>query len=425
MNFVSTRGGANPVSLSDAIRRGAAPDGGLYCPTAIPRCDVASAAGLALPDFAARFLAPYFAGDRLEPLLGEICAESLAIDTPLASPDPHQAGLFALELFHGPTGAFKDFGARFLMACYDRRADGDEPLSVLAATSGDTGGAVGCAAEGRGGLSTVILYPEGRVSPFQERQLTCWSAPVRALRVAGDFDDCQRLVKAAFANEALTAKHGLTSANSINLGRLLPQAAYLAHAVHRLHARTGVEPGLVIPTGNLGHGFAALLARASGAPLGPLVLATNANRTLTEWDRTGEYRPRPSLATIANAMDVGAPSNFERLIDLPADLRALRVDHVEDETIRARIVGDFERSGYLWCPHSAVAAETYARLSDAERAGRPWIIAATAHPYKFSDVIEPLIGQSIAPPPALAAILERPTESRRIDASLQSLSAAL
>jgi threonine synthase len=425
MKFASTRGGAEAVSLSEAIRRGAAPDGGLYRPTDIPRCDVADANKRSLPKFATKFLTPLFAGDRLEPLLAEICAESLAIETPLVTPDPQQHGLFALELFHGPTGAFKDFGARFLLACFDRRADRNNPLTVLAATSGDTGGAVGCAAEGRGGLSTVILYPEGRVSAFQERQLTCWREPVRALRVDGDFDDCQRLVKAAFADAALSHRHGLTSANSINLGRLLPQAAYLAHAAHRIVHQTGREPGFVIPTGNLGHGFAALLARAAGAPIGPLVLATNANRTLKDWDETGDYMPQPSKATIANAMDVGAPSNFERLIDLPADLRKLRVDQVDDDAIRARIVEDYRRTGYIWCPHSAVAAEAYARLKPSERAERPWIVAATAHPFKFADVVEPLIGRAIEPPPALAEIGSRPTHFRPIRATIEALAGAL
>ena len=421
MRFTSTRGRSPAVSLSDAIRNGAAPDGGLYLPERQVVADPAALdPALSLPDFAARFLAPFFASDGLESDLPAICTG--AFDFPLAietMPD----GRRALELFHGPTGAFKDFGARFLMECLDRLGDRAHPLTVLAATSGDTGGAVGCAAEGRAAVRAVILYPKGRVSPFQEHQLTCWNAPVRAIEVDGDFDDCQRLAKAAFADAAMTRTLNLTSANSISIGRLMPQMAYVAFAATRVFAEAGQKPGLVIPTGNLGHGFAALYARSMGAPIGPIVLATNANATLDEWARTGIYTPRPSVATIANAMDVGAPSNFERLISLPESLRAVSVELVTDAAIKARIVADYP--AYLWCPHSAAAAEAHARLPEATRAERPWLIAATAHPYKFADVIEPLIGRTIAAPPALAAILSRPSRKDYIGAELGELAALL
>ncbi len=425
MKFVSTRANApqSPaVSLSDAIRAGAAPDGGLYVPEAIPPADLDPS--LPLAAFAAHFLAPFFAGDRLERDLAAICDEALSIDVPLVTPDPARPALQALELFHGPTGAFKDFGARFLLACFDRLGDPAEPLTVLVATSGDTGGAVGCAAEGRAAVRAVILYPTGRVSPFQELQLTCWGDPVRALEVEGDFDDCQRMVKVAFADPALSACHRLTSANSINVGRLLPQAAYIAHAAARAKASHGAAPGFVMPTGNLGHGYALLLAKAMGAPIGPLMLATNVNATLADWQASGNYQPRPSVATLANAMDVGAPSNFERLIALAPEDRELRVELVDDAAISARIVAEDEASGYVWCPHSATAAEAYARLTGAER-DRPWIVAATAHPFKFAEVVEPLIGRAIEPPPALAEIDGRATRKTKIAASASALAEAL
>lgn len=426
MRFVSTRGNAPAVSLSEAIRAGAAPDGGLYMPEALPAVDWAALSpDLPLADFAARLLAPFFGGDRLEAELASICREAFDFPVPLATPDPRKPGLKALELFHGPTGAFKDFGARFLTACFDRLGDPSDPLTVLAATSGDTGGAVGCAAEGRAAVRALILYPKGRVSPFQELQLTCWGEPVRALEVEGDFDDCQRLAKAAFADRRLTEVHRLTSANSINIGRLLPQAAYLAYAAARLFAETGEKPGLIVPTGNLGHGFAALYARALGAPIGPIRLVTNANRTLLDWHRSGAYEPRAAVPTMANAMDVGAPSNFERLIALPPELRDVRVELVEDAAIRARIRIDFEASGYVWCPHSATAAEVYARLPDAERNARPWIAAATAHPFKFAEAIEPLIGTKIDPPPALKAILGREEHKLVIAPRLEALAEVL
>ncbi len=422
MHFLSTRGGAPGVGIGATIRAGAAPDGGLYLPDAPP---LAIDADLPLADFAARMLAPFFAGDALADALPAICAEAFDFPAPLAVPDPARPGLRALELFHGPTGAFKDFGARFLLACFERIGDRAQPLTVLAATSGDTGGAVGCAAEGRAATRAVILYPKGRVSPFQEHQLRCWRAPVRALEVDGDFDDCQRLVKAAFADRALSEAHNLTSANSINIGRLLPQIAYLAHAAVQAKQEIGKDVGFVIPSGNLGHGFAALYARAMGFPIRPILLATNANRTLADWKATGTYAPRASVATIANAMDVGAPSNFERVAALPPEQRKLGVELVTDDQIRTRIRAEYEATGYVWCPHGATAAEAYARLPDRVRDEVTWIAAGTAHPYKFAEIVEPLIGETLAPPPALAAILDRQAHGLSIPARLDALADAL
>jgi threonine synthase len=418
VRYVSTRGQAPPVGVGAAIRHGAAPDGGLYLPAHIPA--PAPDAGLPLPDFAAEMLAPFFAGDPLAAALPAICAEAFAFPLPVVMPDPARPTLRALELFHGPTGAFKDFGARFLAACFARLG---EKLTILVATSGDTGGAVGAATEGRANLRTLILYPKGRVSPFQARQLGCWAAPVQALEVDGDFDACQRLVKAAFADPALAARHRLTSANSINIGRLLPQMAYLGWAAALTHAETGVAPGLIVPTGNLGHGFAALYARAMGLPIGPVILATNANRTLGDWAETGHYEPRAALATIANAMDVGAPSNFERLAALAPG--GLAVERVEDDAIRARIVADYRATGYVWCPHSATAAEAFARLDPAAQRERRWLLCATAHPYKFAEIVAPLIGRAVAPPPALAAILTREARALPIPATSAALAAVL
>ena len=420
MRFTSTRGGAAAVALSEAIRAGAAPDGGLYVPGTIPA--VSPDAGLQLSDFAAEMLAPFFAGDPRERALPANCAEAFDFPVPIVAPDPARPGMRALELFHGPTGAFKDFGARFLTGCFERLG---ERLTILVATSGDTGGAVGAAAEGRANLRTLILYPKGRVSPFQALQLGCWSAPVQALAVEGDFDDCQRLAKAAFADPALSSRHRLTSANSINIGRLLPQMAYLGWAASLVHAETGTAPGLIVPTGNLGHGFAALYARAMGLPIGPIRLVTNANRTLTEWVATGRYEPRPAVATIANAMDVGAPSNFERLAALGPALGAFSVEGVDDEAIRARIITEDQASGYVWCPHSATAAEVYAGLAPEQQAERPWLLSATAHPFKFAGIVEPLIRRPLTPPPALAAILGREAHAIPIPATSAALAEVL
>jgi threonine synthase len=429
MRFVSTRGQAAAVGISEAIRRGAAPDGGLYVPAEPVAADRAALARHdgALPALAADLLAPYFAGDPLAPALPDICAEAFDFPVPLVQPDPADAGLRALELFHGPTGAFKDFGARFLTACFDRlgSGSGESPLTVLVATSGDTGGAVGCAAEGREGLRAFILFPRGRVSPFQRLQLGCWGAPVTALELDGDFDDCQRLVKAAFADAALARAQRLTSANSINVGRLLPQTVYLAAAALHVWRETGVAPGFILPTGNLGHAVAALWARRAGLPVGPVVAATNANRTLSDWRRSGTYAPRPSVATIANAMDVGAPSNFERLDRLDDPLGQIEVERVDDAALRARIREAYRRTAYVWDPHGAAAAEAYARLDPSRRGERVWIAAATAHPYKFAEVVEPLTGETLEPPPALAAILGRNFDARPMAPTLEALAEAL
>ena len=426
MRLVSSRGKAAPASLAKALRSGIAPDGGLYLPNSlVPAAFDGLAADRSLANFAKSLLHPFFVGDVLEQQLPAICAEAFDFDAPLIPLEGANSTLTTLELFHGPTGAFKDFGARFLMGCFDRLAKPQAPLTVLAATSGDTGAAVGCAAEGRSSVRAVILYPKGRVSPFQERQLTCWGENVLAIEVDGDFDDCQRLVKAAFGDQSLARDHRLTSANSINFGRLLPQFAYAAHAAMRLFRDTGEKPGFVVPTGNLGHGYAVLLARSLGLPVGPVVLATNANRTLKDWKSTGQYRPGPSVRTLANAMDVGNPSNFERLAALPAAAREVQVELVTDDEIGARIRADYDTSGTVWCPHSATAAEAWSRLPEAERLGRPWIVAATAHPYKFAETVEPLIGRPIEPSPALAAIHGRALRKVRISASLWSLAGAL
>lgn len=425
MKYVATRGGQTAV-LSEAIRRGSAPGGGLFIPESLPRADAGDFdPGLPLDGFARQLLAPFFDGDALAPHLPALCAGAFDFPVPLTIPDPARPGLRALELFHGPTGAFKDFGTRFLMGALDSLADETDPFTVLVATSGDTGGAAAQAAEGRKGVRLAVLYPRGRVSAFQEHQLTCWKAPVRAFRVSGDFDACQALVKSAFNDAEMARRYRLTSANSINIVRLLPQMVYLADAALKAWRSSGTVPGLILPSGNLGHGLAALYARAMGFPIGPIIIATNANATLHEWNHTGVYRPRPSVATLANAMDIGAPSNFERLNHLTPEQRAISVELVGDAAIRTRIQEDFARTGYVWCPHSAIAAEAWHRLPEAAREQRVWIAAATAHPYKFADIVEPLIGQAIEPSGPLRAVLGRSTHADDLTADLGALSQAL
>lgn len=411
MNARSTRGRAPIVSIADAIAAGLAPDGGLYMPETWPSFTPAQFDGAdTVADIATRFLAPFFADGALADALPAICRTAFAVEPPLVGFG--KPGDVLLELFHGPTAAFKDYGAAFLAGCLAAMPRGDKPLTIVVATSGDTGAAVAAAFHGLPGFRVAILFPDGRVSKRQAHQLGCFGDNVRAFRVAGNFDDCQRLAKTLLADADYRADVPLGSANSISLGRLLPQAAYYAHA-SLMHWRASGRPlNFVVPTGNLGNALASLLAKRMGLPIGELVLASNANTVLPDFFAGGDYAPQPSIATLANAMDVGAPSNFERLRFLYPDaeeLRAtLRAEAVSDDQIRAAIVRTRDTRGHVVCPHTACAAEVLDRLRARGEQG-DWAAVATAHPAKFPEVVEPLLGESVPPPPALAAMLARPS----------------
>jgi threonine synthase len=431
LKFESSRGGAPLVSLSEAIAKGLAPDGGLYIPTTLPAVDPDAVDGASgLPHIARSALAAFFEGDGLQDAFAGIADAALSLPAPTtavaACPDP----LFVLELYHGPTAAFKDFGARFLAESQQRLQPNAsaQPLTILVATSGDTGGAVAAAFNGRDWARVVILYPKGLVSPRQEQQLTCWGSNVLSLRVDGTFDDCQGLAKEAFRDPALNRKHRFSSANSINIGRLLPQMVYYIASSLEITKRTGMQPSYIIPAGNLGNACAALWARAMGFPLARIVLAHNINRTVPDFLATGLWQPRPSVATLASAMDVGNPSNMERIRALYPTWETMRehlsADSVDDATIRARIGGDFMQYGREWCPHTATAAEVYSRLSAAERR-RPWIVVATAHPAKFNEIVEPIIGKPIPVPESLEELLRLPQHCVDVPPTLEALAAAL
>ena len=428
--FSSSRGEAERCTFSQAVRQGLAPDGGLYVPVAWPalnRADFAAGSGLAA--IASRLLTPFLSGDPLAAALPAITAEALDFLAPLVALD-RDGRLSVLELFHGPTAAFKDFGARFLAACFARMPEPDQRrLTILVATSGDTGGAVAAAFHGRPGVEVAVLYPKGLVSPTQERQLTCWGDNVRSLAVRGTFDDCQRLVKAAFLDAELRAQRRLSSANSINLGRLLPQSSYYAATSLAVWQRYGEPASFIIPSGNLGNALAALWARRVGLPIGEVLLAHNANRTVPDFLASGEWRPRPSVATLASAMDVGDPSNMERLRALYPQLQELRTAvsacSVSDEEIRTRIRAGYREYGQIWCPHTATAAEAWERLSPARREGQRWLLVATAHAAKFREIVEPLIDREVPMPQTLARLFARPVHCIEIDATLAALRAAL
>jgi len=267
-----------------------------------------------------------------------------------------------------------------------------------------------------------VLFPDGRVSPRQQHQLTCWGDNVISLAVRGEFDDCQRLAKAAFASETLNAAHNLVSANSINVGRLLPQAAYYAASSLEHYRATGTASSYIVPTGNLGNGFACVWAKRMGMPIDRIRFATNANTTIPDFLQSGAYEPRASRATLASAMDVGDPSNMERLRALCGDVTSIRdlvsAQSVDDDTIRATIRDEYERHGIAWCPHTATGLRIYRQLSAADKASGHWIVVATAHAAKFDTIVEPLLGIRIDPPPELAALLDWPAEFTTIDADL-------
>jgi threonine synthase len=432
MRYLSTRGG-EAVGLVDAVFRGLAPDGGLYVPDELPRLAAADFKGESLAEIAAELLAPFFSGSALERELGAICRRALDFPVPLRPVIEAHAELSVLELFHGPTAAFKDIGARFLAEIMERAlpAAGRDPrpLTILVATSGDTGGAVAAAFHGRRNIRVGVLFPRGHVSPRQQHQLTCWGDNIRAFEVDGVFDDCQALVKAAFADPGLRERHRLTAANSINVGRLLPQVAYHAAASLWHWRRHGTASGAIVPTGNLGNGVACVWARAIGLPIREVIFAVNANRTIPEFLATGQWQPRASQATLASAMDVGNPSNMERLRDLLPDLSSLReaveAYPVDDDAIRSQIAKDYQRYGEIWCPHTATGFWVYDHLPAARKSARPWIVSATAHPAKFEGVVEPLIGREVPVPESLRMLLERPTSQIAIGPQLAELAREL
>ena len=275
----------------------------------------------------------------------------------------------------------------------------------------------------------VVLFPEGRVSPRQQHQLTCWGGNVVSLAVRGEFDDCQRLVKAAFADAGLRSRYRLCSANSINVGRLLPQAAYYAFASLTHWRATGRPLSFIVPTGNLGNGFACVWARRVGLPIDRIVLATNANATIPDYLATGQWLARPSVPTLASAMDVGNPSNMERLQALCTDVAALRQEvsavPVSDAEIRTTIVEEFRHHGLPWCPHTAAGLRVYRELPEVERTRRDWAVVATAHAAKFDTIVEPLLGAAVEPPTELMELLTRPAHFEAIAPELNALAARL
>jgi len=426
MQYQSTRNTQPRVTLSEAIARGIAPDGGLFVPESFPHfVPHQFEDDVTLAEVAARLIAPFAEGDPLAQELLAICRAAFDFPVPLVPLPQAPAPASVLELFHGPTSAFKDFGARFLAECLERiHRDTGRKVTILVATSGDTGGAVAAAFHNRPWVDVAVLYPKGLVSQRQAQQLACWGGNVRTFAVRGTFDDCQRMVKEAFLDPLLTQALQLSSANSINVGRLLPQMSYYAKAGLDLWRNNGRRANFIIPAGNLGNSLACIWARHVGLPIGEITLATNANLTVTDYLRSGVWEPRPSVPTLASAMDVGNPSNIERLRALHPDFDELQAQvnasNVDDIEIRATIRRDAHELGQIWCPHTATAAKVFRRLL--ARGGRgDWVIVSTAHPAKFNDVVEPLVARPVEVPPSLAKLLALPRQETELDATLDAL----
>ena len=414
--YVSTRSVTGDKSTaSEAILKGLAPDGGLFIPESIPRIpeDFTLSKGAWYAMY--QTMKPYFEGDELEGDLEEIAKNAFSFPVPFH----HNEGKDTLELFYGPTAAFKDFGARFLAFSMEKLLEKrNRDLCILVATSGDTGGAVASAFHNRKHLSVKVLFPKGRVAERQQKQLTCWDGNVESYEVDGTFDDCQKMVKDAFMDSSLS---GLSSANSINLGRLLPQMAYYVYASSLYKEIYGREAVFIIPSGNVGNSTGAFWAKAMGAPIKSIVLAVNANRTIPDYLESGEYRPRPSVETLANAMDVGAPSNMERLFAMFPSVEEFRANvasySVSDDEIRRTIGEEYRESGHIICPHTACGE----RVRRDHYADEDTVVVATAHPAKFERIVEPIIGGPVAIPKQLFDILQKPSAAKSIGTDYHAL----
>ena len=416
MKYYSTRDKErmSPFSLKDAAFAGLAPDGGLFIPESVPQVDMAEVERLA--DLSYADMATYLA----RTIFDDIPAEDMerlvrdAYDFPIKL-NSFAEGLYNLELFHGPTYAFKDFGARFMGRMLGYLNDG-EPITILAATSGDTGSAVAHGFYGVDNVRVVVLFPDGKVSPLQEAQMTTLGGNIFPLKVAGNFDDCQRLVKSMFQDKELRSKVRITSANSINLLRWIPQSFYYFYAYCQWKKATGKDsPTVVVPSGNYGNLAAGMLAKRMGLPIKDFIAASNANDVVPEYLQTGEYRPRASVRTVANAMDVGAPSNFERMMWLcdsqyESMVAEMKGYSCSDHQIKDAVAEIYNEYGYISDPHSTVGYLATKKYSS----DGFWL--STAHAAKFCEVIEDEVGIMPELPEGLASAMGKARISQKMSA---------
>ncbi|MDP4202732.1 MAG: threonine synthase [Bacteroidota bacterium] len=411
MNYYSTNHQSPIASLQEAVVKGLAPDKGLYMPEkikALPAEFFETIDQLSFQEIAYRVADAFFGEDIEADTLKQIVYDTLNFETPVVKVEEN---IYSLELFHGPTLAFKDVGGRFMarLLGYFIKKQGQTDVNVLVATSGDTGSAVANGFLGVEGIHVYVLYPKGLVSEIQEKQFTTLGKNITALEVDGTFDDCQRLVKSAFMDEELNAKLNLTSANSINVARFLPQAFYYFNAYAQLK-KQGKADNLVVcvPSGNFGNITAGLFGKRMGLPIKHFIAANNQNDIFLQYLETGKYSPRPSVATIANAMDVGDPSNFARVLDLygnshekiSADISGCRY---LDEQISATVKSCYQSTGYLLDPHGACG---YQALKEGLKEGETGVFLETAHPAKFVGTVEAIIGERVAIPEKLQEFMK-------------------
>ena len=425
MLYFSTNNNSPKADFKEATIKGQAPDKGLYFPQKVPVLDKSFIDNInqySKEEIAFKVIQPYIGDVIPKHELEYIVGETINFEFPLIKVEE---GIFSLELFHGPTLAFKDVGARFMSRCLGYFVqNNNKKITVLVATSGDTGGAVANGFYEVDGIDVVILYPSGKVSSVQELQLTTLGKNITALEINGTFDDCQKMVKQAFADEELNKKIFLTSANSINVARWLPQQFYYFFAYRQWKDKNN-PPVISVPSGNFGNICAGLLAHRSGLPVSHFIAACNANDVVTEYLETGNYSPAKSVATISNAMDVGDPSNFVRILQLfnqqfQSLKNVMSSYSFSDEETKAILKEVYLEKNYLLDPHGAVGygalkkyLEQHPRLTG--------IFLETAHPVKFYDVVEPVTGEKVPMPAVVNDLLQLKKQSMKMDANYEGL----
>ena len=431
MKYYSLNKQSPVVDFTAATIQGQAPDKGLYFPQTIPQVSktlIDNIENYSNEEIAFEIISPYTGDTIPKEVLKKIVSETVNFEIPLVK---ITEDIFSLELFHGPTLAFKDIGARFMSRCLGYFAThsaslkaSKEKVVVLVATSGDTGGAVANGFYNVEGVEVVILYPSGKVSSVQEKQLTTLGKNIHALEVDGSFDDCQQMVKAIFADVELNKKIKLTSANSINVARWLPQQFYYFYLWKQWKDKAN-PPVVTVPSGNFGNICAGLLAQRSGLPIQHFIAACNANDTVPEFLRSGNYQAKKAVATISNAMDVGDPSNFIRIMEIfhhqPDGLKkSLKGYTISDDETKATLNSVYQNHNYLLDPHGAVA---YTALQQylAQNPNRKGVILETAHPVKFYDVIEPIINETVPVPDSVAEQIKKEKVSTKISADANEL----
>jgi len=415
VKFINIKMPTEKVSFLEAVERGVGTHGGLFIPESFPQFSLTNFEATEFQSIATNVLRPFLSDDFSDAEISKITEQSFDFPIPLKKLNDH---LSLLELFHGPTAAFKDVAAQFIATVMEHSTQ--KPKTILVATSGDTGGAVASAFYRRAGFRVIILFPQNGVSELQKKQLTCWGENIVSLAVQGSFDQCQSIVKELLSNKDLVAKYSFTSANSINVARLLPQACYYAASSIWWWKEKQRKANYFIPTGNMGNALGAVWARLMGFPIDKITMTTNANKVIPDYFSTGNFKPLPSLSTLANAMDVGNPSNFARLHYQFPKLEMLqlfcRSVSISDATIKSTIIKTYQEFAEIICPHTATA------FSVALQEKAEGIVVSTAHPAKFKEIVEPLIGNQIELPKNFHDWSQKKSQFHSVEPSITAVS---